>query len=79
MAVARGLKNTELLMSGVRYIHGLMLEQFVNSDSLALHWSIQPGVSDGCLRLPCVCLNIQTAMFASLRIETAMCVSQHIV
>ena len=27
------------------------LEPFVNSDPLALHWSIQPGVSDGCLEL----------------------------
>ena len=31
--------------------YGLMLEQFVKSVPFALHWSIQPGVSDGCLEL----------------------------
>ena len=28
-----------------------MLDQFVESGAFALHWSIQPGVSDGCLEL----------------------------
>jgi hypothetical protein len=36
---------------GILNFYGLMLEHFVNSDPLALHWSIQPGVSDGCLEL----------------------------
>ena len=36
---------------GLLNFYGLMLEHFVNSDPLALHWSIQPGVSDGCLEL----------------------------
>ncbi len=36
---------------GFLNFYGLMLEQFVQSDTLALHWSIQPGVSDGCLEL----------------------------
>ena len=29
----------------------VVLEQFVKSDPLALRWSIQSGVSDGCLEL----------------------------
>ena len=28
-----------------------MLAQSVDADPVALHWSIQPGVSDGCLEL----------------------------
>ena len=36
---------------GLLKFYGLMLEQFVQSDTLALHWSIQPGVSDGCLEM----------------------------
>jgi hypothetical protein len=29
--------------------YGFMLKQYVNSEFIELHWSIQPGVSDGCL------------------------------
>ncbi len=36
---------------GLQEFYGLMLEQFLQSDTLALHWSIQPGVSDGCLEM----------------------------
>ncbi len=36
---------------GIRNFYGLMLAQSVDADPVALHWSIQPGVSDGCLEL----------------------------
>ena len=36
---------------GILRFYGLMLEQFVVLPGFALHWSIQPGVSDGCLEL----------------------------
>ena len=36
---------------GILNYYGLVLQQFVVSGGIALHWSIQPGVSDGCLEL----------------------------